>query len=204
MVPMEMVLAVSSGCVGEVGCGDEDAPGGSVGVEAAGEVPDLGFADLVGPAFGLHVESVEAEDVLVDGAVDVSVSGASDVAGVSVAHVFQEVEDGVLEAVGAGIWMEGVEEVGGEAVGLSRSEWGRCALRSEWGGVRSERGRFDRLRGGCRRGTFWVPAFAGTTVGDGLRGEWGCFGGFGCFDGFCAGGTHALRFGSGGFAEASV
>ena len=111
-----------SGCVGEVGRGDEDAPGGSVGVEAAGEVPDLGFSDRVCPAFGLDVEPVEAEGVLVDDAVDVSVSGASYVAGVSVAHVFEEVEDGVLELVG---W-----EVGGEAVGLSRSEWR---------GVRSER-----------------------------------------------------------------
>ena len=84
-----------------------------MGVEAAGEVPDLGFSDRVCPAFGLDVEPVEAEGVLVDDAVDVSVSGASDVAGVSVAHVFEEVEDGVLE--------------------LSRSEWR---------GVRSERGRF--------------------------------------------------------------
>ena len=84
-------------------------------------------------------------------------------------------------------------EVGGEAVGLSRSEWR---------GVRSERGRFDRLRDGCRRGTFWVPAFTGTTVGDGLRGEWGRFGGFGCFDGFCAGGTLGLRVGVGGLRVA--
>ena len=110
-----------SGCVGEVGRCDEDAPGGSVGVEAAGEVPDLGFSDRVCPAFGLDVEFVEAEGVLVDDAVDVSVSGASDVAGVSVAHVFEEVEDGVLELLG---W-EVVEGVDGEAVGLLRSEWER-------------------------------------------------------------------------------
>ena len=58
---------------------------------------------------------------------------------------------------------------------MLRSEWGRFVLRSEWG-------RFA-LRSGCRRGTFWVPAFAGTTVGDGLRGE--CLG-------------------PGGFAEAPV
>ena len=82
-----------------------------MGFEAAGEVPDFGFSDLVGPAFGLHVEPFEAEDVLVDDAVDVSVSGASDVAGVSVAHVFQEVEDGVLEVLRWDV-VEGVEEVG--------------------------------------------------------------------------------------------
>ena len=115
-----------SGCVGEVGCCDEDAPGGSVGVEAAGEVPDLGFSDRVCPAFGLDVEPVEAEGVLIDDAVDVSVSGASDLAGVSVAHVFEEVDDCVLELLG---W-EVVEGVDGEAVGLSRSEW--RGVRSEW------------------------------------------------------------------------
>ena len=59
-----------------------------------------GFSDLAGPAFCLDVHAVEAEGVLVDDAVDASVSGASDVSGTSVAHVFEQVEDGVLEAAG--------------------------------------------------------------------------------------------------------
>ena len=53
----------------------------------------------------------------------------------------------MLEVLGWEV-VEGVEEVGGEAVGLLRSEWrgvrsegGRFALRSEGRGVRSERGR---------------------------------------------------------------
>ena len=59
---------------------------------------------------------------------------ASDVAGVSVAHVFQEVEDGLLEVLRWDV-VEGVEEVGLEAVGLSRSEW--RGVRSE-GGLRAD------------------------------------------------------------------
>ena len=73
----------------------------------------------------------------------------------------------MLEAAGGDVG-EGVYEVGGEAGGLSRSEWR---------GVRSES-----LPGP------WIPAFAGMTVcGVGSFGRLGMnegvsFGGFGCFD----------------------
>ena len=83
-----------------------------MGVEAAGEAPDLGFSDRVCPAFCLDVEFVEAEGVLVDDAVDVSVSGASDVrasehGGRVRAHVFEEVGDGLLEECWRGVRMRG-------------------------------------------------------------------------------------------------
>ena len=96
----EMCIRDRSGRGGEVGGGDEDAPGRAVGVEAPGKVPDLGFSYLPSPAFCLDVQSVESEGVLVDDAVYASVSCASYVATSSVAHVFEEVEDGALEAVG--------------------------------------------------------------------------------------------------------
>ena len=95
----------------EFGGGDEDSHGGSVRVEAAGEAPDLGFSDLAGPAFCLDVQPVEAEGVLVDDSVYASVSAASGVSSVSVAHLLQEVEDGVLEVVRGGVG-EGVEDIG--------------------------------------------------------------------------------------------
>ena len=127
-----------AGGVGEVGGRYEDSPGGSVWVEAAGEVPDLGFSHGSGPALGLDVDGVELEVVLVpvDDAVYASVSGASQALAVSVAHIFEEVEDGALEVVGGHVG-EGVEDVG--------------LVRSEWRGVRSESlflgglGSFDRL-----------------------------------------------------------
>ena len=91
-----------AGGVGEVGGRYEDPPAGSVWVEAAGEVSDLGFSYGSGPALGLDIETVESKWIL-DDAVYATVSGASHVLAVSGAHVFQEVEDGALEVVGGDV-----------------------------------------------------------------------------------------------------
>jgi len=100
-------------------------------VETSGKDSHLRLSDGLDPAFGLDVESVNAEGVLFDYAVYASVSGASEAVGSSIADGLDEIEDGLLEVVGLEV-DEGVEDVGGFA-------------RSEWRGVRSEVGAFDRL-----------------------------------------------------------
>ena len=117
-------LGSAPGCVGEVGRRDEQAPGGAMRVETAGEVAYLRLSDRLRPAFGLDVDAVKTEGVRVDDAVDAAVSGASEMLGSSIADSLKEIEDGLLEALGLEV-DKGVEDVG--------------LVRSEWRGVRSER-----------------------------------------------------------------
>ena len=107
-------LGGAPGCVGEVGRRDKQAHVGSVWLEAAGEVAYFRLFDGLRPAFGLDVDPVNAEGVPIDDAVNAAVSAGSEVVAPSVADAFEEVQDGLLEAVGLEVY-EGVEDV----VGLS-------------------------------------------------------------------------------------